>query len=133
MDDPDGSTNSFENTSLVFVSLFQYLVICMVFSISKPFRQPIYTNLWFSLFLVILLVLSGYVVLSSDTWVISLFVLEDTITMKFRLAIVGVIGVNSIVSYIYERVVVWYVSQWWKNKNDRLKDKKLQMDIAKDQ
>jgi cation-transporting P-type ATPase 13A2 len=37
-EDENDNTLSYENTAIVFVSNFQYLIVCMVFSISKPFR-----------------------------------------------------------------------------------------------
>lgn len=39
--------------------------------------------------------------------------------MTFRLSCVVVIVVNSIVSYFYERVIVWQISICWKNREDR--------------
>ncbi|XP_017268981.1 probable cation-transporting ATPase 13A3 isoform X2 [Kryptolebias marmoratus] len=35
---------NFENTSLFYVSCFQYLIVAIVFSKGKPFRQPSYKN-----------------------------------------------------------------------------------------
>ncbi len=39
------------NTTLFFVSSFQYLIIAIVFSKGKPFRQPSYKNCKDELFL----------------------------------------------------------------------------------
>jgi len=33
---------------------FQLLVTCIAFSISKPFRKPLYTNPWFTVCILIL-------------------------------------------------------------------------------
>uniref|UniRef100_S4RLM8 ATPase 13A3 n=1 Tax=Petromyzon marinus TaxID=7757 RepID=S4RLM8_PETMA len=33
-----------ENTTLFFVSSFQYIIVCFVFAKGKPYRQPIYKN-----------------------------------------------------------------------------------------
>ena len=100
-----------------------------MFSISKPFRQPIYTNLWFTFTLILLTVFSGYVILSNEEWVTSLMVFEPDVSTTFRLWIVLIIVVNAIASYGYEKIAVWYISQWWKRRKDRLKQARMQRDI----
>lgn len=36
---------SYEDTALFFLGNFQYLAACVAFSVSKPYRMPIYDNL----------------------------------------------------------------------------------------
>ncbi len=80
----------------------------MVFSISKPFRQPLYTNIWFALSLVILLGFDIFIVASDDSFITSLLNLtEDGIEMNFRFFILLLVVANALVSYIFEKLVVW--------------------------
>ena len=95
---------------------FQYLFVCLVFSISKPFRQPLYTNLWFTVSLLVLLAMNTYQVVSDDSFITSLLDLETSVDTRFRLWTLVIVGVNALVTYLYERVIVWYVSIWARNR-----------------
>lgn len=116
--DEDVNTECFENTSIILISNFQYLVTCMVFSISKPFRQPLYSNLWLTLSLIVLFAIDGYISLSDDTFITTLLELEAGISLTFRLAALLAVVVNAIVTYGFERVIVWKISMWWKGRRD---------------
>uniref|UniRef100_A0A8C9REH5 Polyamine-transporting ATPase 13A3 n=1 Tax=Scleropages formosus TaxID=113540 RepID=A0A8C9REH5_SCLFO len=43
-EDDDHNIRNYENTTLFFISSFQYLIVAIVFSKGKPFRQPTYSN-----------------------------------------------------------------------------------------
>lgn len=102
------STDCYENTALVFIANFQYIITCMVFSISKPFRQPLYTNAWFALSLALLLGFDVYIVLSDDSFITNLMTLiEEGIEINYRFFILLVVVANAIVSYMFEKLVVW--------------------------
>ena len=51
--------------------------------------------------------------------------------MVYRLTLVVAITVNAILSYSFERIVVWHVSQWWKGRKDRKKALKQMAEIEK--
>lgn len=63
-DDPPCSYNTmlFELTSM------QYVVCCLCFSISKPFRKPIWTNKLFLFSVVIMLIYQVYIIIYLDPW-----------------------------------------------------------------
>ncbi|KAL6469154.1 hypothetical protein MHYP_G00226780 [Metynnis hypsauchen] len=96
---------NYENTTLFYVSSFQYLIVAIVFSKGKPFRQPSYKNWPF-----MLSVLSLYVFLFS----IMLFpvpaidyALEIVcVPFKWRLTIVVIVVVNAAVSVLVETLVL---------------------------
>ena len=116
----------FENTAVNYVANFQYFFVCLVFSISKPFRQPLYTNLWFSVSLLVLLGMNTYQVVSDDSFITSLLDLEASVDTRFRLWTLVIVGVNALVTYLYERVVVWYVSIWARNRvEERVREDQL--------
>ena len=117
--DPDKSMSCYENTSMFLTTLYQYLVVSMAFSLSKPFRQPIYTNLWFTISLLILFVFSLYITLASDKWIETIFELKENINMEFRLSLLCIAFVNGLCTYFYEKIAIWYISLWWKNKKEK--------------
>ncbi len=57
------TNRSFENTSIFWLGNFQYLSACVAFSISRPFRKPLYTNYLFTGALIILIGFSTLLVL----------------------------------------------------------------------
>ena len=77
----DDSANAcFENTALFLFANFQYLMACVAFSISKPFRQPLYTNYAFTIAILLLLGMNIYMSLSNDQWLGDYLYLELTPT-----------------------------------------------------
>ena len=60
-----------------------------------------------------------------DSWAVDFFDLEENkMTPHFKLWI-GIIGiVNFIITYLMEKVVIWYISVWWKRRSDRKNSKK---------
>lgn len=45
---------SYEDTVLFFVSSFQYVVTAIAFSVAKPFRKPIHSNISFLLSIILI-------------------------------------------------------------------------------
>jgi len=53
---------SYEDTALFYLGNFQYLAACVAFSVSKPYRMPIYDNLFLFISLIVAYV-AAFVVL----------------------------------------------------------------------
>ena len=49
---------------------------------------------------------------------------------EFRNEIVIYVIVNGILTYLFEKIGIWYVALWWKARNDRLHEKVLQRQEA---
>ncbi|XP_068460233.1 polyamine-transporting ATPase 13A3 isoform X2 [Clinocottus analis] len=98
----DHNIQNYENTSLFYVSSFQYLVVAIVFSKGKPFRQPSYKN-WpfvlsaFSLY-VFLLFIMFHPVRSIDD-----FFEVVCVPFEWRMQLFVIVLVNAAVSVFAEK------------------------------
>uniref|UniRef100_A0A8D3D550 Polyamine-transporting ATPase 13A3 n=1 Tax=Scophthalmus maximus TaxID=52904 RepID=A0A8D3D550_SCOMX len=84
----DHNIQNFENTSLFYISSFQYLIVAIVFSKGKPFRQPSYKNFCLFVLLVYALPRALCIVCVPFDWRVKLFL---------------IIVVNAAVSVVVER------------------------------
>ncbi|KAG5864745.1 hypothetical protein JTB14_000355 [Gonioctena quinquepunctata] len=98
---------SHENYAIFSISLFQYIIMCVVFSKGKPYRKPLYTNVYFTASLVITTSFCIYMVLSPAEW------LRNVIELKLppiegRYAMLGIALANFIVCTVLEDLIVEY-------------------------
>lgn len=126
----DANMRCYENSALFLFANFQYLVTCVAFSISKPFRQPLYSNFIFSVSLMVLLAFSIILVLSHWGWIYSVFGIMDDITLEFKVILLIVAVANSLATFLYEKIVVWHISLWWKNKKDKIFEEERNKELA---
>jgi len=134
-DNDNNNTLCYQNTVIFMVSSYQYLVTCIAFSISKPFRQPLYTNMWFSISLVLLFGFSIFFTMIDVGWINSLFNYatggDDNypIPLEFRYTILIVAGVNAVVTYLYEKIFIWYLTLAYNKMQDGKRAKALDAKI----
>ncbi|XP_051281643.1 polyamine-transporting ATPase 13A3 isoform X2 [Dicentrarchus labrax] len=92
---------NYENTTLFYVSSFQYLAVAIVFSKGKPFRQPSYKNWPFMLSCIglytFLLLIMLYPVPAIDNFLEIVCVPHD-----WRVTLVIIVIVNAAVSFMLE-------------------------------
>ncbi|XP_038131677.1 probable cation-transporting ATPase 13A3 isoform X2 [Cyprinodon tularosa] len=92
---------NYENTSLFYVSSFQYLAVAIVFSKGKPFRQPSYKNWPFMLSCIalysFLLLIMLYPIPAIDNFLEVVCVPHD-----WRTTLVVIIAANAMVSLVLE-------------------------------
>ena len=80
-DDNEDPMACHENTIYFLIAHFQYLTLALAFSVSKPFRQPIYTNWPLMIYLVLIYFYSIWITINCDDWSAKLFLIYD---LKYR-------------------------------------------------
>jgi len=97
-------------------------VTCFSFSISKPFRKPLWTNYYLAATFLVLFGMSLVTNFDSKKWVNNMFDFEsdpEPVPIEYRYVIAITAVVNSLVTYFYEKVVIWYLSLFWKKREDK--------------
>ncbi|XP_044076314.1 polyamine-transporting ATPase 13A3-like isoform X3 [Siniperca chuatsi] len=96
---------NYENTTLFYVSSFQYLAVAIIFSKGKPFRQPSYKNWPFMLSCIglytFLLLIMLYPVPAIDSFLEIVCVPHD-----WRVTLVIIVIVNAAVSFMLEILIL---------------------------
>nr|XP_020664199.1 probable cation-transporting ATPase 13A3 [Pogona vitticeps] len=92
---------NYENTTVFFISSFQYLIVAVAFSKGKPFRQPCYRNHLFVISLVVLYAFMLLVLLhpvASIDWFLELV----CVPYSWRLTLLLLVAINAFVSLLVE-------------------------------
>ncbi|XP_063057304.1 polyamine-transporting ATPase 13A3 isoform X2 [Engraulis encrasicolus] len=97
----DHYIKNYENTTLFYISSFQYLIVAIVFSKGKPFRQPSYKNWPFvlsacSLYAFLLFILFHPITAIDD------FLEIVCVPFQWRLTILFIVFVNAAVCIVVE-------------------------------
>ncbi|XP_051767927.1 polyamine-transporting ATPase 13A3 isoform X2 [Ctenopharyngodon idella] len=100
------------NTTLFFVSSFQYLIVAVVFSKGKPFRQPSYKNWPFVLSALILTVFLFFIMFVPVSGIYKFLELV-CVPLSWRVAMVLIVLGNTLVCVFVETVVLDVI--FWKH------------------
>ncbi|XP_075363281.1 polyamine-transporting ATPase 13A3 isoform X4 [Mycteria americana] len=96
---------NYENTTLFFISSFQYLIVAIVFSKGKPFRQPCYKNFWFVISVIVLYVFIFFIMLHPVESIDTLLELV-CVPYEWRVRILIIVILNVMVSVLTENVLL---------------------------
>ncbi|XP_077394633.1 polyamine-transporting ATPase 13A3-like [Festucalex cinctus] len=96
---------NFENTSLFYVSAFQYLIVAVVFAKGKPFRQPSYKNWSFVLTCTILYTFILFIMLNPIPAVDELMEIA-TVPYEWRITLLIIILAHAVLSFILENLIL---------------------------
>ncbi|CAN8190692.1 unnamed protein product [Coccothraustes coccothraustes] len=101
----DNGFKSYENTTVWLLSTINCLIVALVFSKGKPFRQPIYTNYVFILVLIGQLGICLFLMFADIDDLYSKMDLVCTPT-TWRISMVGMLAVTLAVSFLVEEAVI---------------------------
>ncbi|XP_024908394.1 probable cation-transporting ATPase 13A3 isoform X2 [Cynoglossus semilaevis] len=96
---------NYENTTLFYVSSFQYLAVAIVFSKGKPFRQPSYKN-WPFMLSCIGLYSFLLLILLHPFPAVDRFLEIVCVPQDWRVTLVVIVVVNAAVSFILEMFIL---------------------------
>ncbi|KAG5847496.1 hypothetical protein ANANG_G00126670 [Anguilla anguilla] len=92
---------NYENTTIFYVSCFQYLVIAIVFSKGKPFRQPSYRNWPFLLSAVFFYFLLLFIILYPIPAIDNVLQIV-CVPYQWRIRVLVIVVANAVVSILIE-------------------------------
>ncbi|KAL2098002.1 hypothetical protein ACEWY4_007209 [Coilia grayii] len=96
---------NYENTTLFYISSFQYLAVAIVYSKGKPFRQPSHKN-WPLVLSCISLYIFLFLIMLYPVSAIDNFLEIVCVPYEWRITMVIIIVVNAVVSFILETLVL---------------------------
>ncbi|XP_032458038.1 probable cation-transporting ATPase 13A3 isoform X2 [Nasonia vitripennis] len=134
----DQNYSCYENYSVYCISMFQYMILAVVFSRGKPYRKPIYTNYTFLASLLTMLAVCLYITLSPAQWIANLMQLMVPPVFNWRLVILGLALINFAISFCVEYVLVeWAIERMIKVRMHKPEKSKkmylrLQHDLQRD-
>jgi hypothetical protein len=109
VDEEDSSNACFENYALFSVSSMQYIILALVFSKGAPYRKSICSNYGFLASLVFLTGFTLYLILDPAQWLRERFELMVPPAMDFRLMMVMLVFVNTVVAVFIEYFIIDYL------------------------
>ncbi|XP_077472055.1 polyamine-transporting ATPase 13A3-like isoform X2 [Stigmatopora argus] len=99
------TVKNFENTSLFYVSAFQYVIVAMVFAKGKPFRQASYKNWSFVLTCAILYFFLLFILLYPVPAIEEAFEIAS-IPYEWRTTLLALISAHAVLSFILENLIL---------------------------
>ncbi|XP_073751492.1 polyamine-transporting ATPase 13A3 isoform X3 [Callorhinus ursinus] len=103
---------NYENTTVFFISSFQYLIVAIAFSKGKPFRQPCYKNYFFVVSVIILYVFILLIMLHPVASIDQVLQIV-CVPYQWRVTMLMIVLVNALVSIMVENffldMVLWKV------------------------
>merc|ERR1712226_1393415 len=94
----------YENTMLFFVSTFQYVIVALVFSVGRPYRQEFYRNYLFLFSGFALILFNCLLTVRPNNFFMEKFELLNIGNLYYYLVFFGSVFFNLFVSYLIDHV-----------------------------
>uniref|UniRef100_F7EWX8 Polyamine-transporting ATPase 13A3 n=1 Tax=Ornithorhynchus anatinus TaxID=9258 RepID=F7EWX8_ORNAN len=103
---------NYENTTVFFISSFQYLIVAIAFSKGRPFRQPCYKNYFFVVSVIVLYVFIFFIMLHPVASIDRILEIV-CVPYQWRITMFIIIIANALVSLLVENflldMILWKV------------------------
>jgi preprotein translocase subunit SecF len=74
---------------------------------------------------------SFFLILSDAEWSANFFLIQsENVTLYYRLCLVLIVMVNFLLTFVCEKVFIWYLSIYWKRRLDRKAQLQMNLEIA---
>ncbi|CAG0894721.1 unnamed protein product [Darwinula stevensoni] len=98
-----------QNYVVFSISMFQYVILVVVYSRGKPYRRPLFTNLWLSAALLLMTVFSVVMTVYPPHFLAELLELDVVPDHSYRWFIVGMASAQLLLALAVEYLVVDYL------------------------
>mmetsp|Transcript_30529 Transcript_30529/g.29949 ORF Transcript_30529/g.29949 Transcript_30529/m.29949 type:complete len:126 (-) Transcript_30529:104-481(-) len=100
---------------------YQYMIVCLAFSVSKPYRKAFYTNIPFTITVILLIFVSIFITFTDYEWVNNLFDIQtvpEPLPIEMRWIIFATAVIDVILTYFYEKVIIWQLGVCWTKRTE---------------
>lgn len=79
--------------------------------------------------LIVLTIFNIYITIADDEWIYDAFSILTNLSLEFRLSVLCIAFVNGTVTFFFEKIGIWYISIWWKNRKDKIREANYRKEI----
>ncbi|KAI8425683.1 hypothetical protein MSG28_011492 [Choristoneura fumiferana] len=100
-----------ENYAIFAVSMFQYIVMPIVFSHGAPYRRSVVTNKQLMISILIMTGISLYVAVAPAEWLVNFLELKMPLDVLLTYIIIAIAAFHFVLAVFFERVIVQYLME----------------------
>ncbi|XP_050685597.1 probable cation-transporting ATPase W08D2.5 [Leptidea sinapis] len=101
----------FENYAVFSVSMFQYIILAIVFSHGAPYRRSVVTNRKFMVSVLVMIAISIYITISPAQWLVHFLELEMPKDSLMSYVVLALASCNFVLALFYERFIIQYTME----------------------